>query len=97
MCWAPVGGEGSVPQLVTFMEPRPLPTSASEWPFVKLTLLAHPTSGHFQRGSFKASNKGCVVCDHPGELRPRIRVGENCVKILFNRRRSFAGDPPLFS
>ena len=33
--------------------------------------------------------------DHPGELRPRIPFGENGIKIVFNRRCSFDGDPPF--
>src|SRR5215831_549947 len=48
-----------------------------------------------QADSFKASNKGCVVCDRPGELRPGIPLGEDCIKILFDRRCSFHGDPPF--
>src|SRR5215510_172843 len=45
--------------------------------------------------SFEASRKGCVVCDHRGELRPRVRFGENRMKVLFHRRRPFDGDPPF--
>src|SRR5262245_53666255 len=45
--------------------------------------------------SLKASNKSWVVCDHPGELRPRIPLRENCVEILFNRGCSFHSDPPF--
>jgi len=48
-----------------------------------------------KEASFKASNKGWVVCDHPGEVRPRIPVGENRVKLLFNRRCSFHRNPPF--
>src|SRR5215510_12415743 len=45
--------------------------------------------------SLKASNKSWVVCDHPGELRPRIPLRENCIKIFFNRGCSFHSDPPF--
>ena len=48
-----------------------------------------------KEASFKASNKGWVVCDHPGEVRPRIPVGENRVKLLFNRRCSFHRNLPF--
>jgi hypothetical protein len=43
--------------------------------------------------SVKASNKRCVVLDHPRQLRPHIFFGQNRVKVVFNRRRSFHGDP----
>ena len=33
--------------------------------------------------------------DHPGELRPRVPVGEDCTKILLNSRRSFDCGPPF--
>src|SRR6516225_2246463 len=46
--------------------------------------------------SFEASNKSCVVCDHRGELRPGVRFGEDCVKVLFHRRRPLDCGPPFF-
>src|SRR5262245_5007343 len=45
--------------------------------------------------SLEASIQGCVVCDHRGERRPRVRFGKNRVKVLFHRRRSVHGEPPF--
>src|SRR5262245_16446730 len=45
--------------------------------------------------SLEASHKGWVVCDHPGELRPRIPLRENCVEIVLDGRRSLHSDPPF--
>src|SRR5215471_13667065 len=64
----------------------------------KLTRLSllFPRAGISSKNvSFKASNKGWVVRDHPGELRPHIPVGENRVKLLFDRRCSFHSNPPF--
>ena len=63
--------------------------------YLKYWLFAGKVLLPSENASFEASNKGCVVCNHFGELRPRIPFGENCIKIVFNRRCLFHCDPPF--
>src|SRR6516164_11124723 len=49
-------------------------------------------AGH---SSFKASSQGRVAADHPGEFRPRVRLRENGIEILFHQRRAFHGNSPF--
>src|SRR5262245_4075173 len=67
---------------------------AGKWPRHARNAAAGP-GRTLIRASFKASNEGCVVRDHPGELSPRLSLGEDCVKVLFHRGCAFHGDPPF--